>query len=202
MTGITRSDRDAIMRVLKMRAGTAKTEAEQRAAELLADFEEQLAAEHKANAPAWAEVTAAAQKAVNEADAEIARRCRELGIPEEFRPALSLGWVARGENADKLRRVELRKVAVTRIEAQKRAALAFIERQHTELATQVVTNSLESGAAKAFLDALPGMDQLLPRLALSDVDQTSRAAVAKRVKYTQDHGEYSGNKYYDRDNPS
>jgi len=198
---ITKSDRDAIIRVLKMREATAKTEADQRAAELIADFEAQLAAEHKANAPAWADLTEQASKGIAELDAELARRCRELGIPEDWRPSLTLGWSARGENASKARRVELRKVAETRIEAQRKKALAFIARQHTELATQVVAGSLESGEAKAFLDTLPSMDRLLPMLALTDIEDAAREATAKRIKYTEKYGDRYTDKYYDRDNP-
>lgn len=193
---ISRSDRDALIRVLKMRAGVAKTEAEQIARERLADFEAQLAAQHKANAPAWAEITAQAQKAVSEADAEIARRCRDLGIPEEFRPFLQLNWAARGENADKIRRGELRKVATTRIDSNKAKALAWIERQHTELATQVVAGSLESGEAKAFLDALPGMEHLMPPVALADI-QAAKPIDAARMARIERYGEHLADKYPD-----
>ncbi|HVE49565.1 MAG TPA: hypothetical protein VNG69_08120 [Casimicrobiaceae bacterium] len=62
---------------------------------------------------ASAQITAAARKSIDEADAHIAERCRALGIPPEFRPTLSLCWFGRGENAVAGRRAELRRVAQT-----------------------------------------------------------------------------------------
>lgn len=193
---ITRSDRDALMRVLRMRAQVDKTDAERVAKERLAAFEEQLATIHSSREPMWKDLAAQASKAVREADAELARRCAELGIPEEFRPSINYSRAGRGENADKVRRAELRKVAVTRIDAKKAAALAFIERQHAELATQVVAGSLESGEAKTFLDALPSMDKLLGPVALADVEADTPLD-AKRIARVDRYGERVADKYPD-----
>lgn len=106
---MTRSDRDQLLRVLRQRVKVAKTEVDQRAAELRADFERQLAARYTFGDEAWQAITAEAKLAVDEADARIADICRERGIPAEFRPGLNLGWYGRGENAAKERRGELRK---------------------------------------------------------------------------------------------
>jgi hypothetical protein len=98
---MTRSERDELAKILKGRARVAQRVVDQRAAELLGDAEQQLAARYKIDDAAWRDLTATASQVVKEADAELARRCRDLGIPEEFRPQISLGWYARGENADK-----------------------------------------------------------------------------------------------------
>jgi hypothetical protein len=114
---ISKADREELAKILTARERVAKSVVEQRAAELLADVEQQLATRYTISDEAWHDLTAAAKAAVKAADSEIAERCRTLGIPEQFRPGLSLGWYDRGENADKERRVELRLVAKTRIDA-------------------------------------------------------------------------------------
>ena len=148
----------------------AKSQAKQRSAELLADVEAQLAAEYKFDDERWKDVNAAARAAVAKADAEIAERCRALGIREEFRPLLSLGWSRRGENAVSERRAELRKVAEAKIAAIETRALAEIERQGVEVQTRLVAGSLGSASAVAFLDSMPGPAELMPALTVGDLE--------------------------------
>jgi len=161
---MTKGERDELSKILKARARLAGRVVEQRAAELLAEAEQQLATIYKVNDQAWRELTATSQQTVREADAELARRCRTLGIPEEFRPRLMLGWSGRGENADRERRAELRKVAQTRIAAMARSARVAIETQALDGLTQLAAGALESDAARAFLAAMPTPEALMPAL--------------------------------------
>src|SRR5690348_3800209 len=121
--GMTRHEREDLRRLCRYQATLAKTGAAQRAAELRADFEEQLASIFRFDDDAiWKAVTETADAAVDEADKRIAARCNELGIPERFRPSLHLSWYSRGENASGKRRAELRKVAESHIEALEKKA--------------------------------------------------------------------------------
>ena len=156
--------------LLRRREQVAKTRAKQRSAELLADVEAQLAAEYKVDDERWADINRAALAAVQQADAAIAERCRELGIREEFRPKLSLSWHSRGENALKERRAELRKVAQTKIAAIEAQAIAEIERQSVEVQTKLVAGSLGSASAVAFLESMPGPDTLMPALTVGELE--------------------------------
>jgi hypothetical protein len=167
---MTRAERLELARLVRLRASVAKKDAEQRQAQLLADVEEQLAARYQANHAAWADVHELADKVVAAADAEIARRCRELGIREDFRPSLSLGWYSRGENADRNRRGELRKVAQVRLEAATRAAKVEIDRQAAALLSELASGALESDAARGFLEAMPSIDDLMPPLTIDALD--------------------------------
>jgi hypothetical protein len=164
-----KAERDELAKILKARARVAKSTVDQRAAVLLADAEQQLAARYKINAPLWADLTIAAEQAVETADAELAKRCRALGIPEEFRPGLHFSWYGRGENAEKNRRAELRKVAQTRIDAMAQAARVAIETRTLDGLTQLAAGALESAEAQAFLASMPTIEALMPALDVSSL---------------------------------
>jgi len=168
--GMNQRERTDLAALVRRREKVAKTATKQRAAELLADVEEQLAATYKRDAEHWAEVTAAAEQAVAAADAAVARKCRELGIAAEFRPSLHLSWYGRGENGSRDRRAELRRVAATRVAAMEQAARAEIERRSVDVQTKLLAGGLESGAAQAFLESMPTADQLMPALAVADLE--------------------------------
>jgi outer membrane scaffolding protein for murein synthesis (MipA/OmpV family) len=174
---MTKGERDELAKILKARARLAGRVVEQRAAELLAEAEQQLATVYKVNDQAWRELTATAQQTVREADAELARRCRTLGIPEEFRPHLTVGWWGRGENGDRERRAELRKVAQSRIATMAKSARVAIETQALEGLTQLAAGALESEAARAFLAAMPTPEALMPAL-----DVTALGPLALRAR--------------------
>ena len=161
---------DELKGLLRRREHVAKSQAKQRSAELLADVEAQLAAEYRFDDERWKDVNAAARAAVAKADAEIAERCRAIGIREEFRPSLSIGWSSRGENGQKDRRAELRTVAEAKIAAIETGAIAEIERQGVEVQTRLVAGSLGSASAVAFLDSMPGLAELMPALTMGDLE--------------------------------
>lgn len=104
---MTKTERLELGKVVQLRAKAANDDAEGRGRRLLADFKAQLAARYSENNPAWAEITATAKQAVEDADAKIAQLCRARGIPDEFRPSLNCYWQGWGENAEKQRRALL-----------------------------------------------------------------------------------------------
>jgi hypothetical protein len=158
---VIKSERDELVKILKGRARVAQRVVDQRAAELEAHVEQQLAAKFTVDDAAWRDLTATAAQVVEEADAELARRCRDLAIPEEFRPQLSLGWYSRGENADAKRRAELRKVALARIDALAKQARVEIETKALDGQTLLARGALESAEAQAFLAAMPTVEALM-----------------------------------------
>lgn len=168
--GLTTRERTNLSALVRKREKVAKTDAKQRAAELMANVEANLAARFKANNELWAAVTIEAQKAVDVADREIMRICREIGVPEEFRPSLVLSWYSRGENADRERRAELRKAASTRITAMELAARTEIERRSLEAQTALLAGGLTTDAARAVLAALPTAESLMPSLNVDDLE--------------------------------
>ena len=167
---LTKSERTDLLRVARLRTKVARTAVEQRAAELMADFERQLASIYHFDQDAtWRAAYRKAQEVVEEARSKIADRCAELGIPKEFAPGLDLGWYGRGGNASASRRAELRKVAVTRIEAKKREAYAQIERHSAEIQTELLAIGM-SADARRLLDSMPTAATLLPTLTVSEAE--------------------------------
>jgi hypothetical protein len=177
---MTRRDREDLAKLVRRREHVAKTSAGQRSGELLADFEQQLATIYKSSDAAWRTITAEARQAVASADAQLAARCRDLCIPEDLRPRLDLNWYGRGDNASRERRAELRKVATSRIAALEKQAKSEIERQSVELQTQLLAGGLESSEARAFLEAMPTVQALMPPLSATDLESAMPAMSARR----------------------
>lgn len=163
MSDMTKSERDDLARLVRRREKLAKADADTLAAERRADFEHQMASIYRpAEDEVWRELHAATVAFVAEADERIKERCRELGIPDEFRPAIDAHWYTRGENAAKSRRAELRAVAESRINADARTAKAEIERRSVEVQTELVAGGLESDEARGFLASMPPAAELMP----------------------------------------
>jgi len=167
---MTRGERDNLAKLIRRRAAVAKADAVQRSAELLADFERQLGAiftpdDDGAMAALWQE----AQAAIEAADAKLAVRAREMGIPDKFRPSIQARWYARGENGLRERRTELRKVAQTSIAALEKRAKAAIERNSVDVETRLIAGGLESAEAQTFLETMPTAEALMPALTLAGI---------------------------------
>jgi hypothetical protein len=159
---MTKGERDELAKLLRRREKLAMGDVDRAAAERLADFEQQMASIYApTDDERWAELHARADAVVREADEAIAERCRELGIPERFRPRLGLNWHDRGENASAHRRSELRTVAKTRIDAMAKAAKVEVERQSVNVQTQIVASGLTTDEAREFLLAMPTPESLV-----------------------------------------
>lgn len=179
--GISKGERDDLVRLAKARARVAKASVEQRQAELLADVEDQLAAIYDPMDAAWAHIVKAAEKVVRDGDIVIARICEERGIDPKLRPSMHLSWYGRGESAMRERRAELRKVAQTRIVADGKRAKVEIDRSSLDVQTQLVAGGLSSDEARAFLEGMPTAEALMP-----PVDVQSLAPGAKRQRGVQE----------------
>jgi hypothetical protein len=167
---MSKSDREELTKVVRMHAKVAKEGVALRQAELLADFEAQLAAKYKVDYAAWKDITAHAEKGVAEANERIVAICRERGVPEAFGPRLTLSWFDRGENALKERREELRKVARTRFDAAARAARLVVERWEADVLGRLIAGGLASEEARAFLESIPQPEELMTPLSVEGLN--------------------------------
>lgn len=168
--GMTRREREDLAKLCRRREKVAKAGITQREAALNAQVEEQLSAVFPEDDPRWTDVTAEARRALDDADQRIAARCRELGIPERFRPRLSMGWYGRGENAIRDRRSELRMLAQRRIAALGAEARAEIEKASVEVQTALLGGGLETEAARHFLYQMPTPQRLMPAITLAQLE--------------------------------
>jgi hypothetical protein len=168
---MTKSEREDLQRLIRQREKVMKSAAKQRSAELLADFESQMAAEYRFDDDAvWAAAAKAAQAEVAKAQDRVAERCRELGIPKQFAPSLSLVWRHRGyDNALARRRDELRRVAEKQIASLEQAAIVEIERASVTAQTEIALSGLSSEAAQAFVARLPDVESLMPGLSYREL---------------------------------
>jgi hypothetical protein len=159
---MTKSERDELAKLVRRREKLAKVDADRVAAERMADFEQQMASIYApADDARWAELHAQAEEVVREADKALADCCRELGVPERFRPQLNLHWYLRGENGARDRRAELRAIARTRVDAMAKAAKLEVERQSVAIQTELVAGGLRTEEARAFLAAMPTAEALI-----------------------------------------
>jgi hypothetical protein len=179
---VTKGEREDLQRLIRQREKVLKSAAKQRSAELLADFENQLGAEYAFDSDEiWAEATRKAKAEAEKANARISARAAALGIPKDFAPSLGLGWNARGKNAAKERRAELRKMATTKIAAIEQAAIVQIELGSAEAQTNIAASGLTSEAARTFLERLPTLESIMPKLAFEDIAGRADPPVAERL---------------------
>ena len=159
---MTAAERGELGKLVRLRASVARQDAEQRGAWLLADAEAKLARQFDREDALWKEAVQAAQEEVAHANAVIDQRCAEMGVPETFRPTLHSYFFPRGENASASRRAELRKVVRSQVEARVKEAKVEINREAERQLTQLAIGALTSDDARAYLEAMPGADELLP----------------------------------------
>jgi hypothetical protein len=180
---MTRNEIDDLQRLIRQREKVLKSAAKQRSTEVLADFENQMGQEYSFDDDhVWAEAAKIANAAVSKAQEQIKSRCREIGIPDRFAPSISLAWHHRGYgNSLKERRDELRKMAVTAIEAQEQKAKTQIELSCLEAQTKLAISGLTTDMARSFIEALPSVEDLMPRLSFAEVAGESKPPVAERL---------------------
>lgn len=167
---MTRSDRDTLINIARKRERLAKTEAKERSAQIMADFERQLDRRyHYDENEVWSEAAKLAKQVVDDAQAKVSAECARLGIPTQFAPKLSLGWSERGRNDSKAERAEMRRVAVREVDLIEKRAKTAIERRSLETQEKIMVGGLTSEDAKMFLESMPSAEALMPTLSIEGV---------------------------------
>ena len=180
---MTRSEREDLQRLVRQREKVLKSSAKQRSAALLADFENQMGSEYEFDQDeTWAAAQKVAELEVGKAQALVAARCRELGIPDRFAPSLKLVWRARGyDNLIDRRKAELRRMAQTRIAAEEQKAIVEIETSCLDAQTKLALASCTSDMARSFVESLPSVEALMPRLSYSEVAGEADPPLAEQL---------------------
>lgn len=168
---MTRSDRETLIKIARQRERLAKTEAKERAAALVADFEKQLDRRYHFNEnQVWESAAKTARQVVQDANDQIAAECARLGIPAQFAPKLSMGWSDRGRNDAKEERAEMRRVAMKTIDALEKSAKTAIERRSLETQEKIMVGGLTSSDAQTFLSSMPTAEALMPVITVASVE--------------------------------
>lgn len=182
---MTKSERVELGQLIRKRERVMKSLAAERAAAMLVEFESQCAAIYSFDQDeVWEKSFKEAEKVAKEAQATVANRCKELGIPKEFAPSLHLDWYSRGQNAVASRRSELRQVAKAKIAAVQKETIAKIERMSLEAQTEVIAHGLESEAAKGFLERMPSIETLMPALNAVEIKQLQERRQKRRRDFS------------------
>ncbi len=171
MTTMTKGERDDLQRLVRQREKVLKSNAKLGSKELLADFENEMAAEYAFDDDrVWEQAAKAAEVEVAKAQKRVAARCLELGIPESFAPSLRLSWCNRGyDNLLEKRRKELRRVAESRVEELEQRAVVDIETASVNLQTDIAIAGLTSEIARTFVERLPTVESLMPALSYEEL---------------------------------
>jgi hypothetical protein len=165
-----KSERETLLKLTREREKLAKNQTDVWAVQREAQFECQLAAVYSWDSNAtWNALHEKAEATVRELNKEIAKDFRDKGRPLQFAPSCYVHWMGRGMNACKEYRNELRRAF--RIKNEKDTAQAKLKVQQTslEIRTKLMTDALESAEAKAFLEAMPTPEQLMPAVSVEDV---------------------------------
>ncbi|WP_431321652.1 hypothetical protein [Rhizobium sp. YTU87027] len=168
---MTRADRETLIKIARQRERLAKSEAKERAAQLVADFEKQLDRRyHYDENEIWKDARGTARRVVDEANEKIAAECARMGIPAQFAPKLAMGWQDAGRNAVKEERTEMRRVAMKQVDALQKAAMTAIERRSVETQEKIMVGGLSTDDARKFLEGMPSAEALMPSLSIERVE--------------------------------
>jgi hypothetical protein len=181
--GMTKGEREDLQRLVRQREKVLKSAAQQRSGELLADFQNQMGQEYAFDQDeVWKNAVKTVGPLVKKAQAQIAERCSELGIPRQFAPTVHLSWSARGyRNSIEKRKAELRTMAKARIEAIEAKARTEIEMSCVKAQEQIALAGLISDAARAFIEELPGIETLMPALSFAEVAGEAEPPIAEQL---------------------
>jgi len=167
---MTRADRANLERLARKRAKVAKAMIGERVKALRSDVEDQLSAEYHFDDDVWGRHHPAGIRGRLSGRRPHRRSVPPGRRPRGLRPELTLGWRSRGENALAGRRAELRKLAHARIDAAAESAKVAIESSLLEVETELIRDGLETAAAVAYVEAMPTPDELLPPVAVAELE--------------------------------
>jgi hypothetical protein len=178
-----RYEREDLQRLVRQREKVLKSAAKQRSADLLADFENQMGQQYAFDDDEiWEQAVKSVEPVLRKARAQIAARCHELGIPARFAPSLDVSWSGRGyDNSIERRKAELRRMAQTQVAAIEAKAIVQIGVSCLEAQTALAVTGITSDAGRRFVEALPKIEALMPRLSFSEVAGDAQPPVAEQL---------------------
>jgi hypothetical protein len=180
---MSKSEREDLQRLVRQREKVLKSAAKQRSVELIADFENQMGQEYSFDQDeVWEQAQGIVRAEIKKANALIASRCRQLGIPQRFAPSIGSYWIDRGfDNMVEPRRKELRRMAQTQIEAIEQKAIVEIELSCLKAQEQIALAGLTTEVAKLFVERLPSIETLMPKLSFAEVAGDAEPPVAEQL---------------------
>ena len=131
-----------------------KAAADELRTERVARAEEQLSRRFAEDDERWAAWSKKAQQLAGEANEAIRVALEEEGIPKTFMPHFRTYFYDRGENAEPVRRAELRRMAAARATADMKAAITTIEREKGDIEMRILGGELSFAEARELVEEL------------------------------------------------
>ncbi len=113
------------------------------------------------------------QAKVIELNAEIERRCDELGVRPELRPR-QLNMFHSSPRLSRDRQIEVRRLARAELDAAGKRAKTEIDRQTAAVCAEVIVAGISSPEAQALLNRVPSVESLVPPLAVQEIEAKAR----------------------------
>ncbi len=169
MTGMSRGDQQALIRIIRARAKQAKNAAAEREAILRNEIEESLSVEFRLRDEVQADVIRMAEEALAKVNEQIRQSARLMGFNDRHVPQASLPYVTRYDRRGPDEVVEARRLADSRLTALRANANRVIEERALGIEESLIVGGLESQEARALVESMPRTDELMPPLSLDDL---------------------------------
>lgn len=169
MTGMSRSDQQALIKIIHARAKQAKAAAAEREAILRNEIEEHLNTEFRLRQEVQADILAMAEEAIAKVNEQIAQSARLMGWSDRHVPRADLPYYGRFDNRSVEEADRARKLAGTRLAALRANANKVIEERALAIEESLIVGGLESDEARELVKSMPRTDELMPPLSLDDL---------------------------------
>jgi hypothetical protein len=180
MTAIPPSERRELRSVVRQQFKVLRTEVKQREAELMAEGERRLVDRYRDEDKAIEDLNWRMKEIVRDAQRQIEDLMKEHGEQED-----GGGWSRsdgklwfQGVSRKTEDRTQLRRALEAGIKEQVRMALLALDRQEADLLRALAVDALETDAARAFLERIPNVAELVPSARLREIESAFDGGVS------------------------
>ncbi len=169
---ITKSEREELRRLLRARFKLLRTDVAAREVELQQELDRQVTERYAVAEKRYDEAMFAVQQALDEANRKINDVGRELHGADKWGLKHDRRMVALTDrilNPAARERHDAHVEGAQEIKARVKKALLSLEREETQLLTELATTALESTESRAFFDRIPTVSELVPAYRMKEL---------------------------------
>jgi hypothetical protein len=169
---LSKSEIEYLLRALRANTKAAKAAIMSSEPKLRESFEQHLNTSYPLRAePVWMEAFQALVAQYEKSQAQVDKRCDEMGLPRRFRPQITHPRWDHGGVDMMLKgfRAELRRVAYLQISAMIKERQEEMEREAARVQLEILAHGCLTDAAKAFIERLPKIDELFSPITTEEV---------------------------------
>lgn len=170
MAEMTKGERTELKQLLRRRFKQLRTDVRARAQEQIAEIDRLIVERHRARDEERIQLENEARKFAGECSAKMLELFEEGGYDLTGVPGIV--WDFRRIHWGDDGRIEMRRAALSSVEATVADALSKLERQETDLLQRLVIDAIESDAAVAFIETIPSVGELVPAARLRELEES------------------------------